>query len=94
MKISIAYAVPGRQILQSFEFAEGTTIKMAIENSGILRQLPDFDFTRQKVGIFGKAKPLDTLLSQGDRVEIYHPVTIDPKKIPKKKAAEKDADGG
>ena len=94
MKISIAYAVPGRQILQSFEVAEGTTIQMAIENSGILRQLPNFDFSRQKVGIFGKAKPLGTLLTEGDRVEIYHPVTIDPKKIPKKKASDKDAAGG
>ncbi|MBS0543020.1 MAG: RnfH family protein, partial [Proteobacteria bacterium] len=52
-----------------------------------------FSFEQQKVGIFGKVKPLDTVLAAGDRVELYHPVTIDPKAIPKKKPAAKDAAG-
>ncbi|MBS0512958.1 MAG: RnfH family protein [Proteobacteria bacterium] len=93
MKISIAYAVPGRQVLQAVDVPEGTTIRGAIEASGILEQLPGFSFEQQKVGIFGKVKPLDTVLAAGDRVELYHPVTIDPKAIPKKKPAAKDAAG-
>lgn len=91
MKISIAYAVPGRQVLQSHNVPDGTTIRGAIESSGILEQLPMVDLDKNKVGIFGKAKPLDTLVSPGDRVEIYFPVTVDPKTLPKRKAAEKPA---
>lgn len=87
MKISIAYAVPGRQVLIAHNVPEGTTIQSAIESSGILEQLPNVDLQKNKVGIFGKAKPLDTPLAEGDRVEIYFPVTVDPKTLPKKKAA-------
>ena len=39
------------------------------------------------------SKEQDIPLSAGDRVELYHPVTIDPKAIPKKKPAAKDAAG-
>lgn len=93
MKISIAYAVPGRQILLPIGVPEGTTIRSAIEISGILEQLPNFDFGRQKVGIYGKVKPLETMLAEGDRVELYQPVTADPKTVPKRKDKEaaKDA---
>lgn len=90
MKITIAYAVPGRQVLLVHDVPEGTTIQAAIESSGILEQLPQVDLQKNKVGIFSKAKPLDTVLNAGDRVEIYFPVTVDPKTLPKRKpAAEK-----
>lgn len=91
MKIAIAYAVPGRQVLMSHDVPEGTTIQAAIESSGILEQLPQVDLQKNKVGIYGKAKPLDTVLAAGDRIEIYFPVTVDPKSLPKRKPAEKKA---
>jgi len=86
MKIAIAYAVPGRQVLIAHNVPAGATIQAAIESSGILEQLPQVDLQRNKVGIFGKVKPLDTMLAEGDRVEIYFPVTVDPKTLPKRKA--------
>ena len=89
MKIAIAYAVPGRQVLIAHNVPEGSTIQQAIESSGILEQLPQVDLQKNKVGIFGKAKPLDSVLSEGDRIEIYFPVTVDPKTLPKRKPAEK-----
>lgn len=85
MKISIAYAVPGRQVLMPHNVPEGTTLQAALDSSGILEQLPQVDLSKNKVGIFGKAKPLDTVLAAGDRIEIYFPVTVDPKTLPKKK---------
>lgn len=98
MKITIAYAVPGRQVVQPFDVAEGTTIESAIRASGILEQLPQVDLARNKVGIYGKAKALDTVVTAGDRIEIYHPITIDPKSVPKRKTgaakAPKAAGGG
>ena len=89
MKITIVAALPGRQIVQNLKVAEGTTIQAAIESSGILEQLRGVDLERNKVGIYGKVKPLCTVLAEGDRIEIYRPVTADPKAIPKRKAAEK-----
>ena len=46
------------------------------------------------MGVFGKIKPLDTVLAEGDRVEIYQPIVIDPKTAPRRKRAEAgDGDG-
>ena len=92
MKISIAYAIPGRQMLQSFEVAEGTTIQMAIADSGILEQLPQLDLRQRKIGIFGKLKAPETVLADGDRIEIYRAVTTDPKKVPRRRNTDKTAD--
>ncbi len=87
MKISIAYAVPGRQVLINHDVPEGTTIEAAIVSSGILEQLPQVGLTKNKVGVWNKARPLDTIVSAGDRIEIYFPVTVDPKTLPKRKTA-------
>ena len=32
-----------------------------------------------KVGIWGRARPLDTPLRERDRVEVYRPLQVDPK---------------
>lgn len=87
MKILIAYALPSRQVVQPLEVPEGTSIRAAIEASGVLEQIPHVDLGRNKVGVFGKVKPLETILADGDRVEIYQPITVDPKKIPKRRTA-------
>jgi hypothetical protein len=34
--------------------------------------------TENKIGIFGRLVKLETRLSDGDRVEIYRPITADP----------------
>lgn len=58
-----------------------TTISAAIKLSGILLDFPNIDLNKNKVGIFGKLCNLDTKVSEGDRIEIYQPLVIDPKKI-------------
>jgi len=87
MKIGIAYALPKRQVWFDVELPEGATIQDAINKSGILKQFPDIDLEKQKVGIYTKVSKLDTVLNDGDRVEIYRPITCDPKTVPRKAKA-------
>ena len=87
MKIGIAYALPKRQVWFDVEVAEGATIQDAINKSGILKQFPDIDLEKQKVGIYTKISKLDTVLNEGDRVEIYRPITCDPKTVPRRAKA-------
>ena len=61
------------------DLPEGATLQQAIEASGILQRYPQIDLGMQKVGVFGKLKPLDTVLADHDRVEIYRPLLVDPK---------------
>jgi len=90
--VGVAYATPVRQAWIKFEVPDGSTIADAIELSGILRQFPDIDLEIQKVGIYGKAKPLTAKLSEGDRVEIYRPITADPEPVLEREQAKKDAE--
>ena len=84
MKIGIAYALPQRQAWFDVELPDGSTIQDAINRSGILKQFPEIDLEKNKVGIFGKVSKLDAALNDGDRVEIYRPITCDPKTVPRK----------
>lgn len=84
MKIGIAYALPHRQAWLTVEVPDGTTVKGAIERSGILAQFPEINLDQHKVGVFGKLSKLDAVLSDGDRVEIYRPIICDPKTVPRK----------
>jgi len=88
MIVEVAYALADKQSLISLEVKEGTTIKEAIEASGVLDTYDQIDLTRDKVGIFSKFATLDTVLREKDRVEIYRPLIADPKKVRKERAAE------
>lgn len=92
MKISVSYAHPEKPAWMRLDVDEGCTLRAAIERSGILARYEDIDLERNKVGVFGKIKPLDTVLAEGDRVEIYQPIVIDPKTAPRRKRT--GADGG
>lgn len=96
MKIGIAYASTSRQAWLTVEVPDGATVKDAIERSAIVKQFPEIDLEQQKVGIFGKLAKLDAVLADGDRVEIYRPITCDPKTVkrkPKSEGEEEAAEG-
>ncbi len=88
MIVEVAYALPDKQSLISIEIKNGSTLKEAIEASGILETFEQIDLTRDRVGIFAKFASLDTILRDKDRVEIYRPLVADPKKARKDRAAE------
>ena len=88
MRVGLAYADVKDQVWLQLEVPEGSTLKDAIEASGLLARFPHIDLSKQKVGIFGKLAKLDATLKEGDRVEIYRPITADPKTV---KRRERDA---
>ncbi|MCP3708530.1 RnfH family protein [Paraburkholderia sp. CNPSo 3274] len=79
LSIDVCYALPDAQTLVSIELPTGATIQQAIDASGILARHPEIDLVKLKVGVYGKLKPLDTVLTDHDRVEIYRPLIVDPK---------------
>ncbi|MBI5792276.1 MAG: RnfH family protein [Rhodocyclales bacterium] len=84
MQIGVAYSEPSNQIWLTIEVPDDSTVRAAIERSGILRQFPAIDLETQKVGVFGRLVKLDTALRPGDRVEIYRPITCDPQTVPRR----------
>ncbi len=88
MIVEVAYALADKQSLISIEVENVSTLKEAIEASGILETFEQIDLTKDRVGIFAKFATLDTVLREKDRVEIYRPLVADPKKARKERAAE------
>jgi uncharacterized protein len=79
MKVSVAYALPDRQVWLEVDVPEQASVRDAIEASGIARAFPSLDLGTQQVGVFGKAVALEARLEPGQRIEIYRPITADPK---------------
>lgn len=88
IRVEVVYALAGRQDLVPMSLPEGSTVKAAIEASGLLAKYPEIDLTKNKVGVFAKLAKLDTPLRDRDRVEIYRPLIADPKEVRKQRAAE------
>lgn len=81
----VAYASADQQFHIAVPFIDGMTALDAIEYSAIrqLTVLPEI----LQAGIFGQRLPnLNQKLAAGDRVEIYRPLTINPKDIRRKRA--------
>ncbi|MES2142350.1 MAG: RnfH family protein [Pseudomonadota bacterium] len=80
IQIEVAYADQQNQIVIPLIVSESCCIEAAIQKSGILIQFPNINLAVNKVGIFSKIRPLNTILQSGDRIEIYRTLAIDPKK--------------
>lgn len=85
--VEVAYATPEKQLIIALEVARGTTAFEAVIRSGITREFPQIDIEKDAMGIFsvlmdGKnlPPPKEYKLETKDRVEIYRPLIIDPKK--------------
>ncbi|WP_229422135.1 RnfH family protein [Massilia aquatica] len=87
--VQVCYATPLREYLQELTVEQGCTIEQAIRQSGVLEAIPGIDLALQPVGLYGKKKPLDTVLRARDRIEIYRPLVADPKESRRKRADKK-----
>jgi uncharacterized protein len=93
LSVEVCYALPDAQTLIAVELPAGATLQQALDASGILKRFPSIDLKTQKVGVFGKLKPLDTVLVDHDRVEIYRPLLVDPK-VSRQRRVEKTRKAG
>ena len=83
----VAYAGRDRQFLKRLQVAQDSKLAEAIETSGLLRKFPEIDLARNRVGIFGRLARSDAPLRDGDRVEIYRPLTVEPKEARRRRAS-------
>ena len=78
VKIELVFVAAEQTIIhEQFALENGATVADAIAASGILELYPET--ATLPVGIFSKPVTRDTLLSAGDRVELYRALIIDPK---------------
>jgi putative ubiquitin-RnfH superfamily antitoxin RatB of RatAB toxin-antitoxin module len=83
--IEVAYAGPEGQVILTLRVPSGTTAWEAVERARAeLPQgvVPD----PSRLGIYAKKVPAEQVLEEGDRVELYRPLTLDPMEARRRRA--------
>ncbi len=78
--VEIVYALADAAIVKRLSVAAGATVgealALAAADALFFREV---ELSDAKVGIFGKVVPRNQPLENGDRIEIYRPLAVDPK---------------
>ncbi len=86
---TVVYARPGQAHLFEIRVPAGATVEQAIRASGILQAVPELSGQPLDVGIFGRSCGLTDIVGEGDRIEIYRPLAVDPKAARRERAGSK-----
>lgn len=79
LRVEVVYcAAPGEVDQIELALPADATLHDALQASGVLTRHPDIDLTRRRVGIWGRLSELGAPLRDGDRVEVYRPLLLEP----------------
>lgn len=92
LRVEVAAAWPDRQLVIEVELPAGATVMQAIERSGVQQRCPDLEIDPDRIGIFSERCRPDRVVREGDRIEIYRPLKVDPKEA-RRQAAEAKRSG-
>ena len=84
--VEVVHADAERQTLRRVGLAAGSTVMQAIEASGILELIPDGAVDPYRLGIFARKATPDQLVQDGDRIEIYRSLLVDPMEARRRRA--------
>jgi len=87
VKVSVAYASPGVELLVDVDVEAGASVRDALERSGILARLGT-DAGRLAYALHGRRVTMDAVVAEGDRVELLRPLVADAKTARRQRAAE------
>ena len=86
LKVEVVYATPAQQDVVELEVEKCATALDAWEASGLAARHPEMAGSELMLGIFGKrVKPAERL-HEGDRVEAYRTLQVNPKEARREKA--------
>jgi len=89
VRVEVVYALPGREDAVAVVLRPGATVRDAVLASGIAQRHPQIDLAGCKLGIFGKAVTPEARVADGDRVEIYRALAMDPKEARRRRVKRK-----
>lgn len=95
LRVSVAFSPePGAAEEVELTLPEGSTLLDALRAGGALGADPASVTVPARVGLWGALQPPETTLREGDRVELYRPLQVDPMQArrlrQRKQAAERE----
>lgn len=80
LRISLLYASAPRTLHEAtLELHQGSTIGQALLQAGWLSRFPEIEGEALATGVWGRRVDEHTVLRNGDRVEVYRGLRVDPK---------------
>ena len=86
--IEVCYAETRAAITRSYRLAQPACVADALKAAAGDPAFAGIDLDRAAVGVFGRVVNNGTVLSDGDRVEVYRPLAADPKSARRARAKE------
>ncbi|HEX5684713.1 MAG TPA: RnfH family protein [Ideonella sp.] len=80
LKVQVSYSPAPREVdTVHLQLPLGSTVADALRASGLLARYGLALDEQLSVGVWTKTRPLDSVLREADRVEIYRGLKVDPK---------------
>lgn len=87
INVEVAYALADQQKIIALQVPQGSTALEAAQRSKIDDVFAGLDLLSAKMGVFGKAVTAASYqIQEGERVEIYRPLLVDPKEVRRQRA--------
>ena len=77
--VEVVFALAEKQKLTAMTLSRGATVADAIAESSIFKDFPGENLEQLTVGVWGRVVTREHVLSDGDRVEIYRALQLDPR---------------
>ena len=85
MQVEVVFALPERQVLVTVSVPDDATVADVLTASRIARQFPD-DLDALQAGIWGQPVDRSQVVKEGDRIELFRPLEMDPREARRLKA--------
>jgi hypothetical protein len=80
MEVTVVYSPQPRVVQElAVQLPEGATVADALRSSGLAQRFAELAGSSLALGIWGRKARPHQLLQDGDRVEVYRPLRVDPK---------------
>ncbi|MXP50812.1 RnfH family protein [Pantoea sp. SoEX] len=86
ISVELIYAFPKKYYHFFIKLNNYSTVRQVIETSGILNLHNEINIYSNKIGIHGKSVNLEYMVKDGDRIEIYRPLSFNPIELRRQKA--------
>ena len=77
--VEVVYALPEKAHTEHLTLAPGATVAQALALLAAREPFAALDLQQQPVGIFGERVEITRVLADGDRIELYRQLQIDPR---------------
>jgi putative ubiquitin-RnfH superfamily antitoxin RatB of RatAB toxin-antitoxin module len=92
IQVCVVYSPKAREVCEvTLRLPDSATVLDAIEASGLLKTFQTLEVQAISIGVWGRKVKLSQEITENDRIEIYRPLTVDPKVARRERFAKQGA---